>query len=295
MKIGFIGLGAMGAPICRNLTGKSGAEVTTFDIDPAALARCPGAKAKGSAAEAIAGADVVFTSLPRPEHVRAVALGENGIRAHARPGAIFVDLSTNSLSTVKSVGAELAAAGITMLDTPVSGGIILADRGQLTAMVGGDAAAFETCKPLFETFAANIFHVGALGSGTIAKLTNNFIALCSLIASAEGLTLGTAAGMDLEALHKVIGASSGNSLPFRSVSAAARRRDFSPKFALELAAKDLELALELSHEIGAPRWMADAARSVLKRAESQELGKEDMAAVLKVYEATTGHETGANS
>lgn len=167
---------------------------------------------------AIADAELVMTSLPMPADVEAVALGPGGIRDHAKPGTIYADLSTNSPIVIRRIAAELEKHSITMIDSPVSGGVVGAERATIAIMVGGDRAAFDTCRPVFESFGENISHLGPLGCGAIAKIVNNMIAFSTMAAGAEGLMLGAAAGIDPEALRDVVRASSGDSGAFRGVA-----------------------------------------------------------------------------
>ena len=145
MKVGFIGVGNMGGPMCRNIVKKSNHQVTVFDLNAAALKTCTdlGATAAKSVAEVTKGADVVMTSLPMPKDVEAVTLGDNGILANIGKGQTYIDLSTNAPSMVKKIGAAMAAKGIAMLDAPVSGGTTGAEAATIAIMVGGDKKVFD--------------------------------------------------------------------------------------------------------------------------------------------------------
>ncbi|MGK2915458.1 MAG: NAD(P)-dependent oxidoreductase, partial [Porticoccaceae bacterium] len=206
MKIGFIGVGNMGGPMCRNIIKNSDHEVTVFDLSNEAVVRCTevGAKAGESASAVAANADVVMTSLPHPRDVEQVVLGDGGIAESIKPDAVYCDLSTNSPLMVRKLSAALLKQGVSMLDAPVSGGVVAADKATLAVMVGGDRATFDKLEPVFRCLGENVVYCGDTGTGCVAKIANNLIAFCNMAASAEGLMLGVAAGIDLEVLNQVI-------------------------------------------------------------------------------------------
>ncbi|SJZ34096.1 3-hydroxyisobutyrate dehydrogenase [Enhydrobacter aerosaccus] len=291
MKVGFIGVGNMGGPMCRNIVKRSNHQVTVFDLNAAAVKSCTdiGAAAAKSVAELTKGADVVMTSLPMPKDVEAVALGDNGVLANIKPGQTYIDLSTNAPSMVKKIGAAMAAKGIAMLDAPVSGGTVGAEAATIAIMVGGDKKVFDDALPVLKSFSANVIHMGALGSGTVAKLINNMMAFCNAAAAAEGLMLGVSAGLDPEKLVQVIANSSGNSAIFKPFSERALKGEFTPpSFALNLAHKDLHLALELADELDVPLALGSATHNLQRMARRMKLGGADSSAILRVYETVLG-------
>lgn len=292
MKVGFIGVGNMGGPMCRNIIKNSGHEILVHDRDAAAIQRCEevGGTGVGSIAEAVAGSDVVFTSLPMPRDVEAVALGEGGIGESARQGTVYIDLSTNSPTMVRSIAARLEPKGVRMLDAPVSGGVIGAAKATIAIMVGGDRAVFDEHRPLFESFGKNVIHTGGLGTGCIAKIVNNMMAFCSMASGAEGFMLGAAAGIDPDVLNQVIRNSSGDSFGFRAVAHKALRGDWSQDFALDLAYKDLHLALELADEIGIPLPLGVQTHNLMRMARGMGYGGNDTTAMMRVYEETLKRE-----
>jgi 3-hydroxyisobutyrate dehydrogenase-like beta-hydroxyacid dehydrogenase len=255
MKVGFIGVGNMGGPMCRNIIKRSNHQVTVFDLNPAALETCTdlGGTGAKSVAEATKGADIVMTSLPMPRDVEKVAMGDGGILANISKGQTFIDLSTNAPSMVKKIGEAFAAKGIAMLDAPVSGGTTGAEAATIAIMVGGDKKVFDDALPVLQSFSANVIHMGGLGSGTVAKLVNNMLSFCNMAALSEGMMLGTTYGLDPEKLLHVIANSSGNSNAIKNFTLRALKGHYSPpSFALDLAYKDLHLALELGDELGVP-------------------------------------------
>ncbi|MDA1101251.1 MAG: NAD(P)-dependent oxidoreductase [Proteobacteria bacterium] len=285
MKVGFIGLGHMGGPMCRNII-KGGHEVVVHDLVEAAVRRCVdlGASAGGSIANVASQVEIVMTSLPMPKDVEAVALGPGGIGEHARPGTIYVDLSTNSPAMMRKIAESLAPKDIITLDGPVSGGVAGAEAATIAIMVGGDKAAFDTCMPVFEAFGANINHTGKLGNGCIAKLVNNMIAFTNMAAGAEGLMLGVAAGIDPAILDQIIRNSSGDSMGYRGIAKSALERDFAPAFTVDLAYKDLRLAMELADDLDMPLLLGPQVHNIMRMTRSKDRGGENVTAIMKAYE-----------
>ena len=291
MKVGFIGVGNMGGPMCRNIVKRSNHQVTVFDLNAAAVKTCTdlGATAAKSVADVTQSADLVMTSLPMPKDVEAVALGDGGILAHIKPGQTYIDLSTNAPSMVKKIGAAMAARGIAMLDAPVSGGTVGAEAATIAIMVGGEKKVFDDALPVLKSFSANVIHMGALGTGTVAKLVNNMMAFCNAAAAAEGLMLGTSAGLDPAKLVQVIANSSGNSNVFKAFSERALSGKFSPpSFALNLAHKDLHLAMELADDLDVPLPQGSATHNLQRMARHMGFGGDDSSSILRVYEKVLG-------
>jgi 3-hydroxyisobutyrate dehydrogenase-like beta-hydroxyacid dehydrogenase len=289
MQVGFIGVGNMGGPMCRNIIRNTNHQVTVFDLSADAMAACAalGAAEGGALAEVSATSDVVFTSLPMPRHVEEVA---GGIAEAARPGAVLIDLSTNSPAVARRVHAAMAAKGIAMLEAPVSGGVPRATDGTIVIMVGGDAAVFEAQLPLLKAFSKEVIHVGEIGMGSVAKLCNNMLAFCNAAAASEALMLGKLAGIDVHKLYDVICNASGNSDAFRGLGKKAFARDFKPGFALDLAHKDLRLALEMADDLGLPGMIAPQVMTLFRMARAKGMGVEDSSSVLRVYETAVGRE-----
>ena len=289
MKVGFIGVGNMGGPMCRNIIRNTNHEVVVFDLNPDAVKACTdlGASAGASVADIAGRCDVVITSLPMPRHVEAVAAE---IGAHAKPGTVYIDLSTNAVDCAQRVHAMLAEKGIRMLEAPVSGGVTGATAGTIAIMVGGDEKLFDEQLPLFSSFGKNVIHVGPVGMGSVAKLVNNMLAFCNAAAAAEALMLGKMAGIDLGKLHQVISNSSGNSFGFGNLAAKAFAGDFKASFALDLAHKDLRLALQLADSVGMPGLIAPQVMALYRMAQAKGWGGDDSASVIRVYEEALGQQ-----
>jgi len=295
MQVGFIGVGNMGGPMCRNIIRNTNHQVVVYDLNAAAMQACTelGAAAGGSVAEVAARCDVVITSLPVPAAVEQVALGPEGIAANAKPGTVYIDLSTNSPATARRCAAGMQAKGLAMLEAPVSGGTARAKDGTIVIMVGGDAATFEAQLPLLKSFSGEVVHVGDIGMGSTAKLINNMLAFCNAAAAAEALMIGKRSGIDLHKLDQVIRNASGMSSGYAGMSTKAFKGDFAATFALNLAHKDLRLALEMADELGVPGLIAPQVMNLMRMARGMGLGDDDSSSVIRVYEKALNTEVRA--
>src|SRR6266581_7798417 len=248
--IGFIGLGNMGAPMAANLV-KAQHHVSGYDIvaDACAALAEKGGHAVASAVEAAAAGDIVITMLPAGPQVRAVYLGPDGVIAKARPGALLIDCSTIDVETARAVAAAAKEAGFAMLDAPVSGGVIGAEAGTLTFMVGGEASAFARAEPLFNAMGRTIVHAGPAGSGQTAKICNNMILAASMIAVCEGFALAEKLGLPAQTLFDICSKSTSQCWAMTGycpvpgpVPAAPSNRGYAPGFTAANMLKDLRLA-----------------------------------------------------
>lgn len=251
MKVGFIGLGNMGAPMARNLAA-AGLAVTGFDVAGAAV---DGVAVAASAAGAVAGADAVVTMLPNGEILRAVYAE---IVPVARKGAVLIDCSTVDVASARVVAHLAEAAGLCAVDAPVSGGTGGAAAGTLTFMAGGSAAAFALAAPLFDIMGARAVHCGAAGAGQSAKICNNMILGVSMIAVCEAFVLADRLGLDRAAMFDVVSTSSGSCwsinayCPAPGVGPKSPADDgYRPGFAAELMLKDLGLSQQAAEEVDA--------------------------------------------
>jgi 3-hydroxyisobutyrate dehydrogenase len=256
MQVGFIGLGHMGQHMARHVA-EAGHAVAAFDLRPEPveqLTKTPNARRATSVAEAASAAEVVFTSLPGPPEVEAVASGPDGLLESMQPGAVYVDLSSNSPTTVRKLYKSFAERGIPMLDSPVAGGVVGAEAGTLSLMVGGDRDVFERVKPVLSAIGTKLFYCGPSGNGAIVKLCNNLSSQAQIAAAGEILSLGVKAGVDLEILATAIGASTGTCRAIVDTfpKQLFRRHFEDPGFSSILSAKDTHLAIELAHELGVP-------------------------------------------
>ncbi len=294
MRIGFVGLGRMGGRMARRLLG-AGHTLTVHDLDPAATAplRELGAAWADSPKLVAEASDVVLASLPGPREVEEVALGADGLVHGLAAGAVFVDTSTNSPAVVRRVAAAIEAAGARMLDAPVSGGPAGAEAGTLAVMVGGDEAVFERVKPVLEVIGGSVSYVGAIGSGTVAKLVHNAISMATRIAVQEGMTLATKAGVRPGVMLEVLrNAAFGKQLLLsHHIPEMVFAGDFdNPRFTLALSHKDVSLALELAEERGVPMAMAALAEAEIRRGMERGWGERDNLVTFLLAEERAGVE-----
>lgn len=289
MKLGFIGVGNMGNPMANNLL-KAGHTLQVHDVRPEAAANLlqDGAVWTESPEAAAGGAEAVYLSLPMPAHVEQVVLGADGVLAGMTRGKTIVDMSTNSPSVVQSLAEKCEAQGIHFLDAPVSGGVRGARKGTLAIMVGGRRAVYESCEATLKSMGSNVFHVGAVGTGNVAKLVNNMLAFVHMMGGAEALILGAKAGVDPNVLWKIVKASSGNSFVWESGTRAILRDRLAPTFTIDLACKDIGLAAQLADELDVPLTMAASAQALLKGYQAGGFAQEDVLASIKALEQRTG-------
>lgn len=258
-RIAFIGVGNMGGPMARNLL-KAGHALVVFDPVAEAMARLAdhGAETAKVAADAARAADLVITMLPAGQQVRAVYLGPEGILAAAKPGTLFIDCSTIDVESARDVAASAKAAGMAMIDAPVSGGTGGAAAGTLTFMVGGPDEAFARAVPYLEAMGKTIVHAGAAGNGQAAKICNNMILGISMIAVSEAFVLAEKLGLEHQKLFDIASKSSGQCWSMTSycpvpgpVPASPANRDYQPGFTGAMMLKDLKLAQEASASVNA--------------------------------------------
>ncbi len=255
MKVGFIGLGTMGAFMAANIQ-KAGYQLVIHDVRREAGANrlAAGAEWADSPKAVAEQCEVIFTSLPGPKEVEAVVFGPNGLVEGVQKGAAYFDLSTNSQDTVRRVNAALAEKGAYGFDAPVSGGPKGAESGKLAIWVGGDKAVYDKYKKVLDAFGDQAAYIGPIGSATVAKLVHNMAGYAIQTAMAEVFSMGVKAGMDPLELWKAV-----------RQGALGRRRTFDriadqflvdkydpPAFALRLAHKDVSLAVGLGRELGVP-------------------------------------------
>jgi 3-hydroxyisobutyrate dehydrogenase len=285
MKIGFIGLGNMGAPMAANLVA-AGHDVTGFDTAGVAV---EGVTPAANAAEAARGAEVVITMLPNGEILRKVA--EEIVPAMAR-GAVFLDCSTVDVASARAVAEQAQAAGLSALDAPVSGGVGGAEAGTLTFMVGGDEAGFETARPLFDVMGKKAVHCGPSGNGQAAKICNNMILGATMIVTCEAFALADKLGLDRQAMFDVVSTSSGSSWSMNTYCPAPgvgptspADNDYAPGFAADLMLKDLRLAMQAAETADADTPIGAAAMRLYEQFVEREDGAgRDFSAMLPRFE-----------
>ncbi len=253
-RIGFIGAGVMGEPMCRNLERKHDGPVTAYDLDPAPLARlaADGAAVAPSVAALAEAADVIFLSLPSGREVRAVCLGDGGLVEHARAGCTVVDTSTAPPALAREIEGAFAARGIAFADAPIARTRQAAVDGTLSIMVGGDAALVARLSPLLAHIAQDVTHCGPVGSGQAVKILNNMILFQNVRALAEGLAIARCQGIAPETFLEAVGRSSGDSFALQTHGKKAILPEHFPEgaFPVTYAMKDLDYALDLAQDSG---------------------------------------------
>jgi 3-hydroxyisobutyrate dehydrogenase len=281
----------MGTPMARHLL-EAGHELVGCDTDPARAAAL-GIASAATPAEAVADADAAFTSLPSPAIVEDVWLGPQGLAAGARPGALLVDVSTGPPFLARAIAERLEPDGLDVLDAPVSGGPQGAVDATLTVMVGGREGVFARARPLFETFGRLVIRVGSHGTGQAAKLCNNLVAGVTMTALAEACAVAEREGIDPATLYALLAASTGDSrvlhtrFPLAGADPAhPSSRAWATLFALDLIAKDLELAAELARADGVEPALAEEALAAYRRAQAAGHGALDYSAVFLAKRAT---------
>lgn len=289
-KIGFIGLGKMGGPMAANLLN-AGFTVAVYDIDRDSIApvASKGARVCSDPKEVASNCNVIMTSLPSPESLEEVILGEKGVLDGVRDHSILITTDTILPETIYRISEEAKEKGVSVLDAPVSGGPHGARAATLTIMVGGDKQIFEVCTPIFRAIAKNVLHVGPSGAGCIAKLVNNLCSLANTAAACEGFVLGVKAGIDPKILHEVISTGTGRSYAVEyKIPHQIAKGNFEPGFSVRIAAKDLSLITALGRAHGVPLFLTSAVEQLYQLAKAKGLSEKDHVAIVTVLEEIAG-------
>jgi 2-hydroxy-3-oxopropionate reductase len=284
-SIGFIGLGVMGREMARHLV-RAGHEVRAYDMKTEAVEELAseGALAAASVAAATDGAEVVITMLPDTPQVEEVVLGPGGLLQNPPAGRLLVDMSTIAPTATRRMAAQLAQAGIAMLDAPVSGGPTGAKAAKLSIMVGGSEDAVARARPVLEAMGTTIIHVGESGAGQTVKACNQLICAMNLQAICEAFALGRAAGLDLERLREVLLGGAASSWMLQNLGPLMLAKDASAGFRIDLKLKDLRLAGELAFELGVPLPGTALATSLYLEARAHGEGANGNQALFRVYD-----------
>lgn len=289
-RLGFVGVGAMGLPMARNLlrAGYPLAFCTRRDAAAEALVAAGGERLADAAAVAAA-CDVLLTCLPADAEIAAALLGEDGALAALRPGATIIELSTASPSLMRQLAEAGAARGIAVLDAPVSGGVSGAAAATLSIMVGGEGAVLDECRPILAALGRQIYHVGPVGMGKVFKLCNQYLNGAATALVGEALTMGAKAGAELPLLVEVISASSGASRALTGAAPALLAAVPPPVgFRLDLMRKDLGLALALGNEVSAPLPTGAVAHQLYGAASAAGLGGRNHTELGKLFAQLAG-------
>ncbi len=293
MKVGFIGLGTMGGSMAYNIL-QGGNELTVHDIRRESATRHleAGAGWADTPREVAEASEIVFTSLPGPTEVEAVALGEDGLFQGLTEGKVYLDLSTSTPGLIRRISEVAAARGIHVLDAPVSGGPRGAESGRLAIWVGGDKEVFDRCKPVLDSIGDAAYYVGPVGSGSVAKLVHNCAGYVVQCALAEVFTMGVKAGVEPLALWQAVRKGAGGRRGmFEGLAEHLLPGKFDPPdFALRLARKDVDLAVGVGREFDVPMRLANLALQELTEAMNRGWGGRDSRVAMLLQEERAGVE-----
>jgi 3-hydroxyisobutyrate dehydrogenase len=289
MRVGWIGLGRMGTPMCANIISKG------FDVivqnrsqEKVYAMAATGATAGGSIAEIAANVDSIHTCLPDADALDDVMLRPDGILAGAKPGLAIVDHSTISPDQARRLADRAADQGASFIDAPVSGSGVIAERGEMTIMAGGDEWAFDIARPALDAMGTTVRLMGPSGSGSLTKLINGLIMSTTLAVSFEGIALAAKTGVDTQALVDVIATASGNSRAWARNAQRIVSGEYGTDGAVRLVTKDNDLAHDVAETAGITLPVLEAARARWHQAMEMGLGEEDISAAVKVLEAEIG-------
>ena len=293
--IGFIGVGRMGLPMAARLIG-AGHRLVAYDTQGQALSAIAnkGAEKAASPAEVASRADIVMASLPRPETVREVALGERGI-AQGSKARLFVDLSTTGPRTAQAIATELARRNIIAIDAPVSGGVAGATKGTLAVMTSGPEAECEALRPILQSI-GKVFYIGAEpGMGQMMKLVNNLLSATAVAATSEAVVLGVKAGLDPRVMIDVINSGSGRSTASEDkFPRAILPRSFDYGFAMGLMSKDVNLCIAEADALQVPMWIGNAVKQLWQYGLAQGGPEQDFTELIKHLEKWVGITVGGS-
>ncbi|MGE3651740.1 MAG: NAD(P)-dependent oxidoreductase [Reyranellaceae bacterium] len=284
-RIAVLGMGQMGSGMAGRLV-EAGHEVIGYDINPAtrvALAKSGMAMADSIKA-ALAGREIILTSLPDPKAVQAAWLGEGGLIASADPGSLCIELSTIDPQTMREVGEAAAKRGLDVVDCPVSGSPAEARLGKLVLIAGGERQTVNRAEPILLSLGETWRYTGGVGTAKVVKLVNNMMSMGNVLIACEAFALGTAAGVEAETLYDVLSVSGGRSHHFTKRFPNALKNNFDPGFKMELGEKDLALSIDLGRAMKMPTPGASTVRELFAMALSEGYRGRDIVALLQMYQ-----------
>lgn len=291
MKVGFIGVGFMGQHMAKHILD-GGHDLTIYDISETAAKNLvkAGAKSLSSPSEVAAVSEVIFTSLPTPQDVEQVVLGEGGILAGALEGTTLFDLSTTDPETITRISNSASQRGINVLDAPVSGGTIGAEQGTLCVMVGGNKNNYDRYKSVLGLIGNQVVYCGNLGAGAVCKIVNNLIGMTLGVVLSEAFSLGVKAGVDPMTLYNAVSMSSGETRQMHTFPTGLFEGDFSPGFKLDLGSKDVGLATNLGRSLRVPMDVSNLIHQKYVEAQNRGWGGQSTTAIAKLQEERAGVE-----
>jgi 3-hydroxyisobutyrate dehydrogenase len=285
MRYGYIGLGHLGGHLAASLR-RAGYPVTVHDLDRSLADRhlAMGSRWADSPREVAENSDAVFTCLPSPAVSERVLAGPQGILEGAKPGGCWIEMSTLGRDDIRALGALAMARGLSVLESPVTGGVHRAATGDITILAGGDKALFGRHRPALQAMGGQIFHMGPLGSASIIKVITNMLAFIHLVADGEALMLAKRGGLDLAQAFHAIKASSGNSFVHETEGQLILNGSYDIGFTMDLALKDLGFAMEFGEEFRVPLALAGLTAQIFKQAQQAYGGNAWSTQVVKLLE-----------
>jgi 3-hydroxyisobutyrate dehydrogenase len=295
LSVGFIGLGSLGEGLCHSLV-KAGFPVTVTDLNKDAAKRllAAGATWSDDVAGACRGVDVVITVLPSPAISRKVVEGAGGVFEHLRSGGVWIEMSTTDLDDLKRLAGLAADRGIAVLECPVTGGVHLANSGEITVLVGGDDATFKRVEVLLRTMGGEIIYMGKMGNASVVKVVTNMLAFIHLVAAGEAMMLPAKYGVDPDATYRAIRASSGNSFVHETESQLILSGSYNVKFTMDLACKDLGLVNNIAEKLGVPLELGSITQQIFRRARGLYGSQAQSPEVVRMLEQACGLELRAD-
>ncbi|MCL6593225.1 MAG: NAD(P)-dependent oxidoreductase [Alicyclobacillus sp.] len=284
MKIGFIGVGRMGGGLARNLV-RAGYDVTVYDISPQAVQRVleVGGRSAKSPVELAAASDVVFTSLPMPQDVVDLLLGEGGVLAQLRAGCSVIDVSTIDPATARRVADAAQARGVDFLACPLGKGPAQAEAGTQPIYAGGRREVFDRLSPVLTRISSEVYYVGDVEQAAGFKLVSNLMGMTNALVLCEGLRLGERLGMEPGLLQDLLRTTGADSYQLTLRGPKILRRDYSPGFSVRLTLKDVRLGVQMAAELGQPAPFSELAKEWFQRALDAGFGEDDCAVVYELF------------
>ena len=291
MKVGFIGVGFMGKHMARHII-EGGHELTIYDISETAAKDLVdlGAKWANSPSIVATNSEVIFTSLPTPQDVEQVVIGEGGLLDGAIEGTTFFDLSTTDPETITRISESTSQKGVTLLDAPVSGGTTGAEEGTLCVMGGGDKSKYDKYKSVLDLIGTQVVYCGNLGAGAVCKIVNNLIGMTLGVVLSEAFSLGVKAGVDPMTLYNAVSMSSGETRQMHTFPTGLFEGNFEPGFKLDLGSKDVGLATNLGRSLRVPMEVSNLVHQKYVEAQNKGWGGQSTTAIAKLQEERAGVE-----
>ena len=288
-KIGFIGLGSMGRPMAANIV-KADYPVKVFDVCEGPLVALGemGARIAGNTREVGEGSDTVVVMVPGYSQMKEAVLPPDGVLSGMSRDSTLIITSTLSPAEVMAVEKAARQLGVSLIDSPVSGGYARAAEGTLTFMVGGDDEVVSRNRAILEVMGTNVFHVGKVGQGQAVKLINQMLVSANIMSVAEALVMAKKLDLDLASVVDVVGKSGGDSFVLQTMAPAMIARDFKPRAAVSIFIKDTGIIMDTARELNVPLLVAGMAYNIIRMADARGFGQKDISSVIKVFEALAG-------